>query len=836
MQLTGPQLHQIQEALLSAFPSKDELSMLARLDLEQNLDAIAGGENQRVIIFKLLTWAESNGRVAHLIAAALRQRPGNPLLQQLVQDSRGWGLPTQTTAPPTTRHSPPVTIDIFLSYSRQDAQIMQRIYADLRAAGFAVWIDEGLEPGTPHWQAAIEEAIRQARYMVVILTPSAKASPWVNNEIAYAQAHGRPVLPVLASGDFKDVAPLGLINVQHVDIRQDYGVVATSLLPALRAYLQPSLHDYLPRTLSSAPSQLPKPAVTVWKQPWLWGAFMALLLGIGVVSWPYLVGNFDFRSNNDSTATPANEVAANEPEPVIPIAARLPLTESITQTMALTATTMTTSSPTPLPSDTATATATPSPTVINTPTATSARPATSTAIPLTTMAARAISTSFSATATAQATVLQGSIRATLTALARTRAPTPLPSGDAVTLLGPLETTLKGRQTFRWTSNIILDAGQYYEMVFWPVGRDPMINGFSPVGASVENQVSTDLDMAGRSLSHLLIAGQEYEWGVLLVELNPYHKLQYLGGGHRFRFEYSSGGGGSAGGGQQSTGTPKTTATATLTPSPTSTPTLAPGATRVIQIAPGIEMTFVYVPAGEFSMGSPDGVGDDDEHPQHLVKLEAYWIGLTEVTNAQYRPFVEAGGYADDQWWTEAGRQWCQEKGYEKPELWNYSRWNDDLQPVVGISWYESYAYTQWLSAQTGLDIRLPTEAQWEKAVRGTNGRTYPWGEEEPTNELANYGIGGTKLVGSYPDGASLDYGALDMAGNVLEWTSSLYVEYPYGTDDGREEVSGAVRRVLRGGSWFNNPNLLRGANRRSYFPGNRDPNAGVRLVVLSPPE
>ncbi|MEZ4659112.1 MAG: toll/interleukin-1 receptor domain-containing protein [Caldilineaceae bacterium] len=219
--LTGKQLHQIQEALLHAFPSRDMLAMLVRIELDETLDALADGANQRVFIFNLLTWAERTDRVADLIAGAVNQSPRTPALQQLAQDARTWGLTPPAAAPLATRPSPPATpppatcIDIFLSYSRRDAAIMQRLHADLRSEGFAVWIDEGLEPGTAHWQTAIEEAIEQARCMVVILTPNAKRSHWVQSEIGFAHVWGRPIYPLLASGDERSAVPLGLINAQR---------------------------------------------------------------------------------------------------------------------------------------------------------------------------------------------------------------------------------------------------------------------------------------------------------------------------------------------------------------------------------------------------------------------------------------------------------------------------------------------------------------------------------------------------------------------------------------------------------------------------------------------
>jgi formylglycine-generating enzyme required for sulfatase activity len=198
--------------------------------------------------------------------------------------------------------------------------------------------------------------------------------------------------------------------------------------------------------------------------------------------------------------------------------------------------------------------------------------------------------------------------------------------------------------------------------------------------------------------------------------------------------------------------------------------------------------YVYVPAGEFVMGSEL---DASESPTHTVTLDGYWIQRTEVTNAQYRRCVEA-------------------KGCEPPDDGNV-RYRDPQfakQPVAGVTWYQAGDYAAWTGG------RLPTEAEWEKACRGSDGRTYPWGNQGPTGDLLNFsgtGLGTWSAVGSYPDGAS-PYGALDMAGNVWEWTSSLWGKdyqtpdfgYPYDPKDGREDPNApdTVLRVLRGGSFF----------------------------------
>jgi hypothetical protein len=116
--------------------------------------------------------------------------------------------------------------------------------------------------------------------------------------------------------------------------------------------------------------------------------------------------------------------------------------------------------------------------------------------------------------------------------------------------------LQGRRTFRWSTIVTLAENQYFELVFWPVGRDPMGNSFGPAGSIKETTLSVDLDKSADILPHLFQSGQDYEWGVLLVELNPYRRLQYLGGGHRFRFERSGGSGGGGGGGPAPTNTPR----------------------------------------------------------------------------------------------------------------------------------------------------------------------------------------------------------------------------------------------------------------------------------------
>jgi len=190
-----------------------------------------------------------------------------------------------------------------------------------------------------------------------------------------------------------------------------------------------------------------------------------------------------------------------------------------------------------------------------------------------------------------------------------------------------------------------------------------------------------------------------------------------------------------------------------------------------------------------------------------VYLDAYWIDKTEVTNTMYARCVQAGVCDAPS-----------SKGSNYSDSYYGSSQYAD-HPVVYVDWFQAQAYCEWAGR------RLPTEAQWEKAARGADGRTYPWGEQEPNCDLANYDgtkwcIGDTSAVGSYPSGAS-PYGALDMAGNVWEWAADWYSSSYYSQSPGNNPTgpSSGEYRVIRGGSYGRDEREL-----RSAYRGDDDPN------------
>jgi formylglycine-generating enzyme required for sulfatase activity len=269
------------------------------------------------------------------------------------------------------------------------------------------------------------------------------------------------------------------------------------------------------------------------------------------------------------------------------------------------------------------------------------------------------------------------------------------------------------------------------------------------------------------------------------------------------------------------------------------------------ISSGIPDEMVVIPAGEFLMGSPDdGLSFDDERPQRNVFIDSFRMDRHEVTNARYRQFVAATGHPAP--------------SHQKPEL---TLWVHGMpipgsgqHPVVNVTWEDAVAYCRWQSK------RLPTEAEWEKAARGADGRRYPWGnvwEFTKANSASHWagrtiefkngeewkafwitgdgarisherGLNGEVLtlpVGSFPEGAS-PYGLLDMAGNVSEWVQDWYEPYFYlnAPLSNPQGPNGQLLKVVRGGSWLKPARNLRASDRDYGYLSDRASGIGFRCA------
>jgi serine/threonine-protein kinase len=250
----------------------------------------------------------------------------------------------------------------------------------------------------------------------------------------------------------------------------------------------------------------------------------------------------------------------------------------------------------------------------------------------------------------------------------------------------------------------------------------------------------------------------------------------------------------------------------MTATPRATATPIAGQTRVVSDAP-----MVYVPAGDFTMGSNDY---DSEKPPHTVYLDAFWIDKFEVTNALYKKCVDVGKCS-------------------APSSGKFYNAQYDNYPVISVSWNDANAFCAWAGK------RLPTEAEWEKSARGTDGRVYPWGSAFDKNLLNSFEGGkgdrttvgifsitwGELPVGSYPGGVS-PYGAMDMAGNVWEWVADWYDEKYYSNSprNNPKGPSSGQYRVLRGGAWGNLQGDVRASYRYFNFPDLRGNFVGLRCA------
>lgn len=312
--------------------------------------------------------------------------------------------------------------------------------------------------------------------------------------------------------------------------------------------------------------------------------------------------------------------------------------------------------------------------------------------------------------------------------------------------------------------------------------------------------------------------------------------------------------------------------------------------------------FAAIAGGTYPIGDDDSQSAG-EKPAHQAEITPFEMAVFPVTNAEFGLFMSAGGYADERWWlTEAAKAWLQGesgnkgekqtiqdihkmlqdfsnqqiedvlpftpeqtqsyiwlkklgtdeleawlneqypsgKTFQQPEFWEDGRFNHPTQPVVGITWFEANAYCAWLSAQTGDEIDLPTEVEWEAAAGGLNGQNYAYGNEFNVARCNTFEthIRRTTPVGVFPEGGTPE-GIFDLSGNVWEWTHTIWgtdfskpdYPYPYNASDGRENpADGISRRVVRGCSWFDDQDYARTAYRLDYYPSVRNDDIGFRLV------
>jgi toxoflavin biosynthesis protein ToxD len=255
-----------------------------------------------------------------------------------------------------------------------------------------------------------------------------------------------------------------------------------------------------------------------------------------------------------------------------------------------------------------------------------------------------------------------------------------------------------------------------------------------------------------------------------------------------------------------------------------------GSNSVKQVKPPVMVT---IPEGPFFMGtSNDQIEymlandeewaldwDDkdlftDEQPYHEVFLREFKIARFPITNQEYYQFILKTGYKTPRGWT----------GFQYPDQ------TDDF-PVVGVSYHDALAYIAWLNRELNEKFRLPNEAEWEKAARGPDGRIFPWGNEfDPWRcNTVESGKRTTTPVGTYSPGGDSIYGAADMAGNVLEWTCSQLLPYPFQADDTQAVKKSPLKFIVRGGAWYYSRKLARTTCREDVLANYLSLSLGFRL-------
>lgn len=241
--------------------------------------------------------------------------------------------------------------------------------------------------------------------------------------------------------------------------------------------------------------------------------------------------------------------------------------------------------------------------------------------------------------------------------------------------------------------------------------------------------------------------------------------------------------------------------------------------------PLTRIRFLWVPGGTFTMGSAEDepASYDDERPAHAVTLRGFWLAETPVTNQQHAAYLEA------------------EPDAPEPRYWRDRRFSGREQPVVGVTWYDAVAFCRWLGRASQRQVELPSEAQWEYAARGPEGRRHPWGDEPPDQTRGCFGLdlttGQTAPVGQYPRGRG-PFGHLDLAGNVWEWCRDTWDAAAYSQEalwsrpSPMLEDDGVDERACRGSSWGHPAGGLRAAYRHHHRADGWGGGLGFRVCII----
>jgi formylglycine-generating enzyme required for sulfatase activity len=249
--------------------------------------------------------------------------------------------------------------------------------------------------------------------------------------------------------------------------------------------------------------------------------------------------------------------------------------------------------------------------------------------------------------------------------------------------------------------------------------------------------------------------------------------------------------------------------------------------------------WIAIPAGKVKIIAIDskerpGASYIPRGTSQIFEVAPFEIGKYPLTNAQFAKFVEAGGYSQRQWWTDAGWQEKEQNNWTEPLYWQDAKWNRAEYPVVGVSWYEAVAFCQWLSDITGEMITLPTEQQWQRAAQGDTDRLAAWGDHNDYKYRCNWYLdpegleGSTSPVTQYEGKGDSPYGVVDMNGNVWEWCLTAF-------ETGSNALNEIESRILRGGGWvllYSHETNIGNIDRLPHWPTLRLDYQGFRCVRL----